>query len=152
MGEEEKKCVEFFVANLKPKGLERVIERVNAFVEHHGSIEGRKIACVTSGGTTVPLEKNTVRFIDNFSTGARGAGCAESFLIEGYAVIFLHRVGSLLPFSSRASLQSIQADLLQHIDTESPGLNLTGFSTEQAHSIKEDAKLAQRVSRVCCLR
>jgi hypothetical protein len=25
---------------------------------------------VTSGGTTVPLEKNTVRFIDNFSAGA----------------------------------------------------------------------------------
>lgn len=25
-----------------------------------------RIACVTSGGTTVPLEKSTVRFIDNF--------------------------------------------------------------------------------------
>jgi phosphopantothenate-cysteine ligase len=32
-----------------------------------------KIALVTSGGTTVPLEKKTVRFIDNFSTGGRGA-------------------------------------------------------------------------------
>ena len=32
-----------------------------------------KIALVTSGGTTVPLEKRTVRFIDNFSTGGRGA-------------------------------------------------------------------------------
>lgn len=32
------------------------------------------------GGTTVPLEKNTVRFIDNFSSGARGAASAEHFL------------------------------------------------------------------------
>ena len=37
----------------------------------------RKIVIITSGGTTVPLEKNTVRFIDNFSTGARGATSAE---------------------------------------------------------------------------
>ena len=37
----------------------------------------KKVVIVTSGGTTVPLEKNTVRFIDNFSTGARGAVSAE---------------------------------------------------------------------------
>ena len=30
-----------------------------------------------SGGTTVPLETNTVRFIDNFSSGSRGAASAE---------------------------------------------------------------------------
>lgn len=27
------------------------------------------VACVTSGGTKVPLERNMVRFIDNFSQG-----------------------------------------------------------------------------------
>ena len=30
-----------------------------------------------SGGTTVPLESRTVRFIDNFSVGTRGATSAE---------------------------------------------------------------------------
>ena len=35
------------------------------------------------GGTIVPLEKNTVRFIDNFSTGSRGAASAEYFLAQG---------------------------------------------------------------------
>ena len=35
------------------------------------------IVCVSSGGTTVPLEQNTVRFIDNFSSGERGAVSAE---------------------------------------------------------------------------
>jgi phosphopantothenate---cysteine ligase (ATP) len=58
----------------------------------------RPIALVTSGGTTVPLEKNTVRFIDNFSTGQRGAASAEYFLERDYLVIFFHRSTSTLPF------------------------------------------------------
>ncbi len=36
-----------------------------------------QIICVTSGGTSVPLEKNTVRSIENFSTGKRGAISTE---------------------------------------------------------------------------
>ena len=62
-----------------------------------------RLALVTSGGTTVPLENQTVRFIDNFSAGTRGATSAEYFLREGYAVIFLHRQFSLLPFSRHYS-------------------------------------------------
>ena len=30
-----------------------------------------------SGGTTVPLERNTVRYLDNFSEGRRGSSSAE---------------------------------------------------------------------------
>ena len=59
----------------------------------------KPVVCITSGGTIVPLEKNTVRFIDNFSRGERGANSAESFLALDYAVIFLHRVGSSVPFT-----------------------------------------------------
>uniref|UniRef100_A0A1I7TNI8 DFP domain-containing protein n=1 Tax=Caenorhabditis tropicalis TaxID=1561998 RepID=A0A1I7TNI8_9PELO len=58
-----------------------------------------RIVFITSGGTQVPLEKNTVRFIDNFSMGTRGATSAEFFLRAGYAVIFMHREESLKPFS-----------------------------------------------------
>ena len=36
-----------------------------------------KVVLITSGGTAVPLEKNTVRSIENFSTGGRGAISAE---------------------------------------------------------------------------
>jgi len=57
------------------------------------------LVLVTSGGTTVPLEINTVRFVDNFSAGTRGAASAEYFLQHGFAVIFLHREKSLEPFS-----------------------------------------------------
>ena len=44
-----------------------------------------------SGGTTVPLEHVTVRFVDNFSAGTRGASSTEYFLSAGYAVIFMYR-------------------------------------------------------------
>lgn len=40
----------------------------------------RPVVCITSGGTTVPLERHCVRFIDNFSGGTRGALSAEQFL------------------------------------------------------------------------
>jgi phosphopantothenate-cysteine ligase len=49
------------------------------------------------------LENQTVRFIDNFSAGTRGASSAEQFLENGYAVIFLHRQFSLLPYSRHYS-------------------------------------------------
>jgi phosphopantothenate-cysteine ligase len=39
--------------------------------------ENRKVAIITSGGTMAPLERRTVRFIDNFSTGSRGSWLAE---------------------------------------------------------------------------
>nr|CAG4647156.1 EOG090X085T [Megafenestra aurita]SVE92464.1 EOG090X085T [Megafenestra aurita] len=61
--------------------------------------EKQRVALITSGGTTVPLEKNTVRFIDNFSAGTRGSASAEYFLEAGYSVIFLHRSKSLEPYA-----------------------------------------------------
>ena len=67
--------------------------------EFCASSNDENIVFITSGGTTVPLEVNTVRFIDNFSSGERGAGSAEHFIKLGYRVIFLHRVGSILPFT-----------------------------------------------------
>nr|VZH96296.1 unnamed protein product [Spirometra erinaceieuropaei] len=74
--------------------------RVADFVGRH---RDHRIVLVTSGGTTAPLEMNTVRFIDNFSTGQRGAVSAEYFLKAGYAVIFLHRRYSFVPFMHRIS-------------------------------------------------
>lgn len=52
-----------------------------------------------SGGTTVPLESHTVRFLDNFSAGTRGSVSTEHFLQNDYAVVFLHRQFSLEPFT-----------------------------------------------------
>lgn len=92
----------YFKTNPPPNALDKhtVIARefINRHVESH-----RRVVLVTSGGTTVPLENQTVRFIDNFSAGTRGATSAEYFLQAGYAVIFLHRQFSLLPYSRHFS-------------------------------------------------
>ncbi|KAL6757555.1 DNA/pantothenate metabolism flavoprotein [Haematococcus lacustris] len=68
---------------------------------------GRPIVVVTSGGTTVPLERRCVRFIDNFSAGTRGALSTEQFIKAGYAVILLHRRGSVQPFTSHLPASTV---------------------------------------------
>ncbi len=92
----------YFSSNPPPKALPQHIAAAEAFIQQHAA-DGRRVVLVTSGGTTVPLEKNTVRFIDNFSAGTRGATSAEYFLEAGYAVVFLHRQFSLLPYSRHYS-------------------------------------------------
>ena len=70
----------FFATTTRPAGVDALSARMRAFVEAPaGSGAGGRprLAVVTSGGTTVPLERATVRFVDNFSTGARGARLAE---------------------------------------------------------------------------
>lgn len=92
---------DFFTSNPEPSGLKEVSKKLLEFLEFHktaGTLQSKKIALVTSGGTTVPLESNTVRFIDNFSAGTRGSLSTEYFLNNGYLVIFLYREFLLLPF------------------------------------------------------
>lgn len=94
---------EYFKNHTPPSYLPEIAKEVQEFINYHLNTTGKRIALVTSGGTTVPLENNTVRFIDNFSAGTRGATSAEYFLENGYAVIFLHREFSLLPYSRHYS-------------------------------------------------
>ncbi|KAF5739709.1 phosphopantothenate--cysteine ligase 2-like [Tripterygium wilfordii] len=79
-----KRLTEFVLLNSSPPGEDR----------------GRRIVCVTSGGTTVPLEQRCVRYIDNFSSGHRGAASTDCFVKAGYAVIFLYRSGTCQPYCS----------------------------------------------------
>lgn len=81
-----------------PSHVEEVKEWMADFAKYHSS-EGRRVVVITSGGTKVPLESRTVRFLDNFSSGRRGACSAEYFIEAGYAVIFLHRHRSLYPYT-----------------------------------------------------
>ncbi|KAF0386046.1 DFP-domain-containing protein [Gigaspora margarita] len=92
----------YFQTNTPPRTLGENENRVKEFVNKHNEA-GRRIVLITSGGTTVPLENSTVRFIDNFSAGTRGATSAEYFLEMGYAVIFMHRQFSLQPYSRHYS-------------------------------------------------
>ncbi|XP_062842285.1 phosphopantothenate--cysteine ligase [Trichomycterus rosablanca] len=81
-----------------PSHVEEVKNVMASFAKQHGAA-GRRVVLITSGGTKVPLESRTVRFLDNFSSGRRGASSAEYFLNSGYAVIFLHRHRSLYPYT-----------------------------------------------------
>lgn len=78
-----------------PVGLADEEKQIKAFLSTHAT---SKIAVVTSGGTAVNLERRSVRFIDNFSTGRRGAATVEHLLENGYAVIMLARDSSASPF------------------------------------------------------
>lgn len=93
----------YFSSFKAPDYLPELEQQVSEFVRHHKSCTNKRVVLVTLGGTTVPLENNTVRFIDNFSAGTRGATSAEYFLENDYAVIFLHREFSLLPYSRHYS-------------------------------------------------
>ncbi|UZJ57128.1 hypothetical protein CBS101457_006448 [Exobasidium rhododendri] len=93
---------DFFATQQAPSNLSSHGDLARKFVERHHR-EGRKVVLVTSGGTTVPLERNVVRFLDNFSAGTRGATSAEYFLAAGYAVIFMHRQHSLSPYTRHYS-------------------------------------------------
>ena len=95
---EEAAAEAFFQSSTPPADLDASVVRVAALVVRAMGAS-RRVAFVTSGGTTVPLERNTVRFLDNFSTGVRGAACVEVLLAQGYAVVCLRRTGSAAPFA-----------------------------------------------------
>lgn len=87
----------------QPAGAARWAEVMARFAAGLGA-QGRRVVLVTSGGTKVPLEARPVRFLDNFSSGRRGATSAEAFLAAGYGVLFLYTVLALpspLPTASR---------------------------------------------------
>ncbi|KAK1340073.1 LOW QUALITY PROTEIN: hypothetical protein QTO34_018637 [Cnephaeus nilssonii] len=84
----------------QPAGAARWAEVMARFAARLGA-QGRRVVLVTSGGTKVPLEARAVRFLDNFSSGRRGATSAELFLAAGYGVLFLHRARSAFPFAHR---------------------------------------------------
>ncbi|RKP12746.1 DNA/pantothenate metabolism flavo protein [Piptocephalis cylindrospora] len=92
----------YFADHPTPPFLDNYKDRIQDLLDFHAS-SPRPIVLITSGGTTVPLETQTVRFIDNFSAGTRGATSAEHFIAQGYVVIFLHRRFSLLPYSRHYS-------------------------------------------------
>ena len=87
-----------FVSDLPLQEKERLEVDLDAFIVKH-SCHHRPIALVTSGGTVADLELNSVRCLDNFSTGTRGAISVELLLKRGYSVIHLWRKGSASPYA-----------------------------------------------------
>ena len=106
----------WFEENPAPKNAEVIQSQVEAFCTLH---QRNRIILVTSGGTTIPFEKNTVRFIDNFSQGTRGSASTEYFLQhdQDIAVIFLYRSTTLRPFTRHFAHTNF-LDMLQISDSQ----------------------------------
>ncbi|RLN67344.1 hypothetical protein BBJ29_003098 [Phytophthora kernoviae] len=118
LDEDQQRTEEYFRRTSAPTWSDARREQVEAFLDHH-RVVGKCMAVVTSGGTTVPLERNTVRFLDNFSTGSRGAASVEYLLGLGYAVIYIHRPGSIAPFArhlQKATCSSLDLSFLDLVD------------------------------------
>lgn len=113
---------EFYATHLPPTDFEDNRTLLKEFCERHTKT-GQRIVLVTSGGTTVPLEHNTVRFVDNFSAGTRGAASAEYFLEHNYCVIFMHRLKSLEPFTRHFNGQKFM-DMLE-LNDRGPNTSIT---------------------------
>ncbi|KAH0683597.1 hypothetical protein KY290_022220 [Solanum tuberosum] len=98
--------ISFFESAPLLKDAAEIEKSLKEFVDRNtsssGNLNGKanRVVCIASGGTTVPLEKQCVRYIDNFSSGHRGAASTEYFLKAGYSVVFLYRRGSCQPFCS----------------------------------------------------
>lgn len=103
---ENKTWEKFYSESIAPSDIDEIESQISKFCNYHFS-RNTCAVLVTSGGTTVPLEHNTVRFVDNFSAGTRGAASAEYFIKAGYAVIFLYRAKSLEPFTRHVSVSDL---------------------------------------------
>lgn len=66
----------FFATVKPPTHFQDSLNTIDSFLLHHEN-GSYPVVLVTSGGTIVPLERQMVRFLDNFSAGSRGAISAE---------------------------------------------------------------------------
>ncbi|XP_067014517.2 phosphopantothenate--cysteine ligase isoform X2 [Anabrus simplex] len=104
-----------------------------------------------SGGTTVPLEHNTVRFVDNFSAGTRGSASAEHFLEAGYAVIFMFRTKTLEPFVRHFMGQKF-LDLLEiNRSSDSTMVNVKSENIDNILPVLTQYKAIQERRQLLCL-
>ena len=83
---------------------------LRVFIQQCSGNSNSKLVLITSGGTSVPLEKTPVRYLDNFSTGLRGARSVEEFLEdENYSVVFVKRDNAKFPFSQYLNVSEFSA-------------------------------------------
>ncbi|XP_058811968.1 phosphopantothenate--cysteine ligase [Topomyia yanbarensis] len=138
---------EFYATHLPPNCFEDHRSLLKEFCDRHYKLKSN-IVLITSGGTTVPLEHNTVRFVDNFSAGNRGSASAEHFLDHGYAVIFMYRTKSLEPFSRHFTGQQLLDMLELHEEGMSTTINVKPDSVDVLAPILDKYKNAQEMNRM----
>lgn len=146
----------YFETQPPPSTIEQDTQSVRTFLKQQQE-HGKGVVLVTSGGTTVPLELNVVRFLDNFSAGTRGATSAEYFLKAGYAVIFMHRQFSLQPFSRHYShstnpfLDLLEIDEPPEGSASSPSITVTSSKRDHLLEVLKTYKSVQKAGTMLTL-
>lgn len=138
---------DFYATHLPPSDFEDNRSLLKEFCERHNK-SGRRIVLVTSGGTTIPLEHNTVRFVDNFSAGTRGAASTEYFLEHDYSVIFLYRAKSLEPFTRHFNGQKFMDMLLIQNSGPNTTISVKPDNVDVLAPILESYKTVQEGGRI----
>ncbi|KAF4663852.1 hypothetical protein FOZ61_001336 [Perkinsus olseni] len=114
--------------------------RFTEFVSRVAADPLARLVVISSGGTTVALERRTVRFLENFSTGNRGAGMAESFIMMNeepssskYYVVYFHRKGGscAMPFVRHLPDATEQLELMS---TGDQGLQFDSYIQARSSS------------------
>ncbi len=131
------KDIPSFLSEFPERKITEIRQALDSFVSEHAS-HHRPLAIVTSGGTVSYLEVRSVRCLDNFSTGLRGAIAVEEFIQRGYAVIHLWREGSASPYA-RVLSQALGLKQPNH------GLNVDCLSRLFAFDADEEDKLVRTV-------
>ncbi|KAI8374619.1 DNA/pantothenate metabolism flavoprotein [Radiomyces spectabilis] len=140
----------YFQMNKPPANLPEFEAKLTAFVDYHQKL-GNRLVFITSGGTTVPLENQTVRFIDNFSNGNRGAASTEYFLEAGYAVVFLHRQFSVEPFH-RHFTHNANTGFLDYLSPNADGsVSVKGEYASKMHEVLEKYQKAKSENKLLFL-
>ncbi|XP_044761954.1 phosphopantothenate--cysteine ligase [Coccinella septempunctata] len=138
---------DFYATHLPPSDFEDNRSLLKEFCDRHNK-SGRRIVLVTSGGTTIPLEHNTVRFVDNFSAGTRGAASAEYFLEHDYSVIFLYRAKSLEPFTRHFNGQKFMDMLVLQNSGPNTTISVKPDNVDVLAPVLESYKTVQEGGRI----
>ncbi|KAH0484195.1 MAG: hypothetical protein KVP17_004198 [Porospora cf. gigantea B] len=128
--------MEAFLTKNQTTVPEAKLARLARFLE--ATSPSSRLAVITSGGTSVPLERNTVHFVDNFSTGTRGANMADRCLDLGCRVVFISRKGSRLPLANPHTLPGEKSEHVQDywfVQALSEGRDLSVF-VNRYHSLR----------------
>ena len=97
----EKKIQEQISIVLKKKSLQK-----KEFQKKERDLKSLPHILVTAGGTQESID--SVRFLSNLSSGVTGAKIAESLVLNGFRVTYLHSVSSSFPFSNLSKKEELK--------------------------------------------
>ncbi|TDH70717.1 hypothetical protein CCR75_008872 [Bremia lactucae] len=123
--------------------LSAIQSKVENFITTQLDNQRRGIAFITSGATIVPLDPETSTFVDMAPQllEHRGPACAEYLLQVGYAVIFVHRLHSMKPFTRHFQKYIQNGALMDMFQIKDDGIVFSGMGIPQQLQLQKITQL-----------